>query len=156
MSDHANLSLNATQAQVRSFAEHDALERRFWRNWSFLVAMVLFSVIAMVTGVLTGLRERVAAYWPWAGTDTALMIGLSLILLAFTAYLTQQQRRVIGLRRKLQSSLMESDERVRRNLDRILSLLTVSRVLAKETDPQSVSTASPKPAWRLSTATRSR
>ena len=138
MSEMTQNSLSNSMNAQSAFEEQDRLELHFWRNWTLMVVLIITTVICLVTGVGGGLRERMAEVWPWAGTDTALQISLSVIVLAFTGYLTRQQRNVLGLRRKLQTSLEASNLRVQRNLERLLSLLTVSRALAKETDPKAI------------------
>ncbi len=123
---------------TQNFEAQDRLEAQFWRNWSIMVVLIMLTVFGLMSGVAGGLRQRVAEVWPWAGTDLALQVALSVIVLAFTGYLTSQQRKVLGMRRQLQDSLRASNRKVKRNLERLLSLLTVSRSLAKETDPQAI------------------
>ena len=97
-------NLNATLSDV------EALEKLSWRNWSAMVAVILLTTIGLYTGVFPEIRDRVGSFWPWAGTDEALTGGLTLIMLLFTAYLTQQQRQVMALRKKLKKSYLEANE----------------------------------------------
>jgi signal transduction protein with GAF and PtsI domain len=55
-----------------------------------------------------------------------------------TALLTRQQRQAIEVRKNLRASLVEASERVRNNMDRVKSMLDVTRTLSKEVDSQAI------------------
>jgi putative methionine-R-sulfoxide reductase with GAF domain len=114
------------------------LDRLSWRNWFMIVGVSVLTTIGLATGVLSAVRERVAQIWPWANTDVALMIGLSTVMLLFTAYLTIQQRHLGRLRRRLRWEREAANLRMRQHCDRLFSLLTVSRAVGTETDPETV------------------
>lgn len=114
------------------------LDRQTWRNWFLFVGVALLTTIGLGTAVLTVGGERIQGLWPWAKTDRVLLAGLSVAILLFAGYLTQQQRQLVQLRRALLQASQEATERMRRTYDRLVALLNVSRVLATETNAQTV------------------
>ena len=93
-----------SQAIVDAIAqpqEHDHLEKRTRRNWFLLVATSILSTLGLGIAVLPLLRNEIAELWPWAYTNHTLIAGLSLCVTALAWYLTQQERRVTGLRVQL-------------------------------------------------------
>ena len=121
-----------------TLSEAEALEKLSWRNWTAMVAVILLTTIGLYTGVFPEIRDRVGTFWPWAGTDEALTGGLTLIMLLFTAYLTQQQRQVMALRKRLKKSYLEANEGMQMHCERLFALLNVTRTLATETDPEAI------------------
>ena len=118
--------------------EAKSLDRKSWRNWFLFVAVALITTIGLATAILTLLGGRIETVWPWANTDLILLAGLSVAILLFAAYLTQQQRQVTGLRLELMRANERSSQKVRQYYDRLAALVNVSRVLATSTDPQAV------------------
>lgn len=118
--------------------EAKSLDRKSWRNWFLFVAVALITTIGLATAILTLLGGRIATIWPWANTDLILLAGLSVAILLFAGYLTQQQRQVAALRLELLRANQRSSEKVRQYYDRLAALVNVSRVLATSTDPQAV------------------
>ncbi|MBD3162559.1 MAG: hypothetical protein GF346_09365, partial [Candidatus Eisenbacteria bacterium] len=114
------------------------LDRRSWRNWYLFVAVALVTTLGLGIAILTLLRDRIQTPWPWVNTDWILIPGLAITVLLFAGYLTQQQRQVVSLRRELWKANEEAAKRMRSYYDRLVALLNVSRVLATETDPQTV------------------
>ncbi len=114
------------------------LDRLSWRNWIMIAGVSVLTTLGLATGALTVMRERVAQIWPWANTDVALMVSLSVVMVLFTLYLTIQQRHLGALRRHLRREREAANERVRRHCDRLFSLLTVSRAVGTETDPEAI------------------
>jgi len=114
------------------------LDRLSWRNWFMIAGVSILTTIGLATGILSMVRDRVARVWPWAGTDVALMIGLSTVMILFTVYLTIQQRHLGRLRRRLRREREHANQRMRQHCDRLFSLLTVSRAVGTETDPETV------------------
>ena len=106
-------------------------------NW----VMITWVVIATTLGLGSALyliKQETGSLWPWSRTESALLVGLSLSVLMFTLYLTQQQRRLAQLRRELLISQRENSDRISRHFDRLVAILHVSRTLGSETDPQAV------------------
>lgn len=118
--------------------EARSLDRKSWRNWFLFVTVAVITTIGLATAILTLLGGRIATIWPWANTDLILLAGLSVAILLFAGYLTQQQRQVAGLRLELLKANQRSSEKVRQYYDRLAALVNVSRVLATSTDPQAV------------------
>jgi transcriptional regulator with GAF, ATPase, and Fis domain len=104
----------------------------------FLVAVLLVTVFGLATAIPPLLSKRPFAPWPWEKTDLVLLAGLSLTVLAFVVYLTQQQRRVLGMQRELHGLQQERAERTRRHYARLFALLNVSRIMGLETNLQEV------------------
>ncbi len=118
--------------------EARSLDRKSWRNWFLFVGVAIITTIGLATAILTLLGGRIETLWPWANTDLILLAGLSVAILLFAGYLTQQQRQVVALRLQLIHANQLSSEKVRQYYDRLAALVNVSRVLATSTDPQAV------------------
>jgi len=128
----------AAPGEHESLLEARSLDRRSWRNWFLFIGVAVLTTVGLATAIVTLLGGRVRALWPWANTDLILLAGLSLAILLFAGYLTQQQRQVVGLRLELLKSNQESSQRIRRYYDRLVALLNVSRVLSVSTKPKEV------------------
>lgn len=114
------------------------LYRSIWRNWCMLAGVLLVSTIGLAAAIPPLLGGRVASPWPWVKTDFVLLVGLSLIVIAFVGYLTQQQRRVIAIHRELMMLREESDKRIRQHTARLFALSNISHIISVETDLQSI------------------
>ncbi|MDD4856578.1 MAG: GAF domain-containing protein [Candidatus Krumholzibacteria bacterium] len=117
-------------------------DRRFyrsvWRNWFFLAAIFIITTIGLATAIPPLLSERISHFWPWVKTDMVLLIGLSLVVLAFVAYLAQQQRQVLKIHHELKLIKEESDKRLRQHMNRLIALTNISRIISVETDLQNI------------------
>lgn len=114
------------------------LERHSWRNWFLLAAITLITTIGLATAIPPLLSERIVNPWPWIKTDYVLLVGLSVIVIAFIGYLTQQQRYVASMLRDLEQLQDEKSELIQRADARLFALLNVSRIMGSETDLQSI------------------
>jgi len=136
MSDLTLPSPGCAVAPPRYLADAEALERLSWRNWTSVVGVILLNSMALALGAFPQIRERVGEFWPWAGTDEALIGGLVVVLLLFTIHLTRQQRQLVRLRSRLKGSMQETHREMQDHCDRLFALLNVTRTLATETDPE--------------------
>ena len=98
--------------EMNSRFERSNIYRKTWRNWTILVSVLLLTSIGLATAIPPLLSERITSPWPWMKTDTVLLVGLSLILLTFIAYMTQQQSQVLYMHKRLQQLQSETDERI--------------------------------------------
>ena len=117
-------------------------DRRFywniWRNWLFVAAVLVLTTIGLGTAIPPLINERIARFWPWVKTDMVLIIGLSLIVLVFVAYLGQQQRHVIRIHKEIKLVREESDKRLRQHANRLMALTSISHIISVETDLQNI------------------
>jgi putative methionine-R-sulfoxide reductase with GAF domain len=111
---------------------------RTWRNWFLLVGVLILTTFGLATSIPPLLSERIANPWPWMKTDLVLLIGLSLIVLAFICYMTQQQRQVHSIHKSLHQLQAETDERMNLYISRIYALSTVGRLMGSVSDLESV------------------
>ncbi len=118
--------------------EDVALDRMSWHNWILIAGVTMLTTLGFMTGLLPRLHESLATLWPWAGTESFLIVGLSLLVFLFTAHLTRQQRQVVGLRRRIRESRREATGRMRRHCDHLYALLTVSRAVSTENNRQAI------------------
>jgi hypothetical protein len=114
------------------------VERHSWRNWFLLVTILLLATVAFITALPPLLSERLVNPWPWVKTDLVLLVGLSLAVLIFVVYLTQQQRKLVAAQRHLQRMQEKTSERTRRHYDRLFALFNVGGIMGSETNPQIV------------------
>jgi putative methionine-R-sulfoxide reductase with GAF domain len=124
--------------RVAAASRGKGLYRSIWRNWCLLAAVLLVSTIGLAAAIPPLLGERGASPWPWIKTDFVLLIGLSLIVIAFVGYLTQQQRRVIAIHRELTILREESDKRIRQHTARLFALSNISHMISVETNLQNI------------------
>jgi putative methionine-R-sulfoxide reductase with GAF domain len=114
------------------------IERLTWRNWFLILGVTILTTVGLGTSILTLLSMRARSAWPWDKTDVALLAGLSLVLMIFAGYLTQQQKHLMSLRREIEENREKTSAQVRRHYERLLAVYTVSHTLASETNPQTV------------------
>lgn len=110
------------------------LYRQTWRNWIFLASVLILITVGLATALPPLLNERNIHPWPWLKTDLVLIIGLSLIVLFFVAYMTQQQREVMQLQQRLEEIQYSAECKCRQNTDRLFALASMSRIMGMETD----------------------
>jgi len=109
-----------------------------WRNWIFVAAVLVLTTIGLGTAIPPLISERIARFWPWVKTDMVLIIGLSVIVLVFVAYLGQQQRHVIRIHKEIKLVREESDKRLRQHANRLIALTSISHIISVETDLQNI------------------
>ena len=110
-------------------------ENPSWRNWTPLVAVLLFATAALVTVLPRLVGERTGAPWPWSKTEFAPLAAYSLLILISAGFLARQQHRIFMTHRQ---SREEIEERSRRNMSRLCALLNVSTIMERQTDLQGV------------------
>lgn len=123
---------------IKPLEETNRLHRRTWRNWFFLIGVLILTTIGLATAIPPLLSERIVNPWPWVKTDLVLLVGLSLTILVFIGYMTQQQRHVIQLYRKLEEMQSQSDLQLRKNSERFFALANMGRIMGTETNLQKI------------------
>ncbi len=118
--------------------EQKTLEKRSWRNWFMLSGVALITTIGLITAIPPLVGGSSIQIWPWAKTDLALLVGLSLTVLVFIGYLTQQQRYVVAMRKQLVELEESTTKDSQKYAARLYALLNVSRVMSTETDPRGI------------------
>ena len=114
------------------------LERRSWHNWILIVCTSVIITIGLGAAVVSFLKTGNGPTWPWRGTEGALIAGLSLVVLVFAGYLTQQQMKLTNLRKELDQTRERTSAQIRKHYERLLAVYTVSQTMASETNPQAV------------------
>ena len=115
-----------------------ALYRRTWRNWFFLSGVLILTTIGLASSIPPLLNERITRFWPWGKTDLVLLVGLSLTVLAFVGYLTQQQRVVLLVHKRLQQFKEDYGKQMEQHTERLYALANISHIMGTETDLQSI------------------
>jgi putative methionine-R-sulfoxide reductase with GAF domain len=105
-----------------------------WRNWFLLAGVFILTTLGLGTALPPLVNERIVQPWPWIKTDLILIVGLSVTVFAFVLYMTQQQRHVLHVNRRMQRVMEESDRRMQRYIERLYALIKLGRTLAEETD----------------------
>jgi GAF domain-containing protein len=114
------------------------LQESSWRNWVLLTGSSILSSVGLAAAMFPVLRGRIESPWPWVNTDLALVVCLSLVVIAFVLYLTRQQRRVNALSVQLEDSEEARRKTLEQHYERLLGLLRVSRILGSQTEPRAV------------------
>jgi transcriptional regulator with GAF, ATPase, and Fis domain len=115
-----------------------SLAHRSWRNWILLAVLSIINVIGLGAAIPPLMNNRFIPLWPWAKTQVVLLAGLSLSVLIFIIYMTQQQRKVLSMQNTLQELQEKNNERTRRHYKRLFALLNMSRIMGSETDIQGI------------------
>jgi len=118
--------------------EKSSLYRRTWWNWFLLAGILIITTIGLATAILPLLSERIEHPWPWVGTDFVLLVGLSLIVLAFVGYMTHKQRRDLSMHKKLQQLMEESEKRMHQYTNILYAATSISHIMGAETDLQTI------------------
>jgi transcriptional regulator with GAF, ATPase, and Fis domain len=124
--------------EMNDLFERSNIYRKTWRNWTILVSVLLLTSIGLGTAIPPLLNERITSPWPWLKTDMVLLVGLSLILLTFIVYMTQQQRHVLYMHKRLQQLQRETDDRIRLYTTRIYALSSVGHMMGSVSNLQSI------------------
>jgi transcriptional regulator with GAF, ATPase, and Fis domain len=123
------------QRSSNGIADVRIFERSSWRNWTMMMIVLIITTIGLVTALPPLISDRGQQVWPWPKTEFALLFAYSLLIMAFAAFLTYQQRRILAMHRR---SEKEREDRSRRNTSRLYALLNVSSIMGNETDLQGV------------------
>lgn len=119
-------------------ADKDILYRHTWRNWFLLAGVLVLTSIGLASAIPPLLSERHFNPWPWMKTDLVLLVGLSLTVLIFVAYLTQQQRIAMRMHKRFMALQERYEDRLVRHTARMYALASVSRIMSVETDVRSI------------------
>ncbi|MDH3199143.1 MAG: GAF domain-containing protein [Candidatus Krumholzibacteria bacterium] len=122
----------------RTNTDAQTLERMAWRNWLQLSGVMIVVVVGLAIALRSQLESQISKVWPWANTQTVLLVGLSLLVLTFVAYLTHQQRMVTRMRARLERVQQEAQADAERSYHRLAALAKVSRIMGVETELQAV------------------
>lgn len=115
------------QAQERRSLRR-VIERRFWYQWFLLVGVAVITTVGLATA-MRPLMIGKETPWPWMPTEYVLLVGISILVTAFAAYLTQQQRKTEQLRKRYERLQEQVAERMQRQYSRVLALFDFSHVL---------------------------
>jgi putative methionine-R-sulfoxide reductase with GAF domain len=118
--------------------------RRTWGHWILLAVVLLLTAIGLATAVPPLISERIISPWPWIKTDLVLLAGLSLTVLAFFGYMSQQQQNAIKLHEKLEQISIESKTRIKQHAERLYALTSISRTMGVEVELQNIFNAMTK------------
>ena len=124
--------------KIKPQTEQAHLYRRSWRNWFMLVGVLILTTIGLVTALPPLLDERVKNPWPWVKTDMILLVGFSVMVLIFIAYMTQQQKHVINLHKHLEIIKNKYSMRDSQNEKRLYALTSMGRIMGYETNLQNI------------------
>ena len=112
--------------------------RHTWRNWFLLSGVLVLTSIGLASAIPPLLSERHFNPWPWMKTDLVLLVGLSLTVLIFVAYLTQQQRIAMRMHKRFMALQEGYEQRLVRHTSRMYALASMSSIMSVETDIRSI------------------
>ena len=118
--------------------DNEILERRARRNWMLLAGICVATTMGLAAAVLPFLESRLDSPWPWQHTEILLLTVLLLLVFSAVVYLSDQQRKAVVIQRELVRARDRATERMRRHNARLEALLSVSRIMATETNLQAV------------------
>lgn len=114
------------------------LETKSWRTWVLTVSVAILITLGLSGATILIKNGTLQTPWPYEKTEPFLIAGLAVAFLSFLLYATQQQRRLSQFRRHLWRSQLETGDRVKRNLDRLVAIMQISRVMSSANDPNTV------------------
>ncbi len=105
---------------------------RIWRNWFLVVGVLAITTIGLAVSIppLLSAKDPI----PWIRPELVLLVGLSMIVLLFIAYMTGRQREVFRTHQKLIQLQKGTDKRMRQQTERIYALSSVGRLMGKISD----------------------
>lgn len=115
----------------RAFTKNN-IYRHIWRNWFIVVGVLVITTIGLAVSIPPLLSAKDSRLW--TRPELVLLVGLSMIVLLFVAYMTGQQREVFKIHQKLMQLQKETDEHMRRQTARIFALSSVGRLMGKISD----------------------
>jgi putative methionine-R-sulfoxide reductase with GAF domain len=124
-----------TSLEHTAGAQGFALPRRSWANWVLLAATFVVTTVGLSVVVATLLPERLFSPWPWVRTDLALVGSCVLLVFTLVVHLTREQHHLNRMNAEFERFRTELSESTRK---RLYALLDVSRIMAMQSDPQSV------------------
>ncbi len=130
--------VDASDEEMNSLLDWNNLYRRTWRNWMILVCILAFMTVGLATSMPPLIRERLVSPWPWLKTDIVLIAGLSALVLIFIAYMTQQQRHVLQMHRRLQELQKNTNDRLRVYTSRLYALSSISHMMGSVSNLQGI------------------
>jgi len=106
----------------------DFLENRMRRSWYRLSGLTAIVTVGLAASLFFLL-------WPWSLADRVLLAGLIVAVAVMISHLTQEQRRTVSLGRQMQKLQTSASKH---QYNRLYELLTVTRLLDSEGDPESI------------------
>lgn len=135
---HSIPVMKRSDEEMNGLLDWNSLHRRTWRNWMVLVTVLVLMTIGLATTVPPLLSERIMSPWPWIETDLVLFAGLSVLVLVFIAYMTQQQRQVLDMHRRLRELQMETSDRLRIYTTRLYALSSIGHMMGSVSNLQGI------------------
>jgi transcriptional regulator with GAF, ATPase, and Fis domain len=130
--------VNTSDEEMNNLLEWNDLHRKTWRNWIALVSVLVLMTIGLATSVPPLVEERLVSPWPWFETDLVMLAGLAVLVLFFIAYMTQQQRHVLHMHRRLQDLQMATNDRLRIYTTRLYALSSIGHMMGSVSNLQSI------------------
>jgi len=124
--------IDAVESQSTA-SEQREMKHPSFLNWFLLVLSVVISAITILAVIPPLLSARLAEFWPVPKPQLALLVVLTLTLVALVG-LVHQRRYLSWLRREFDASKRDAEERARRHAARVYALLNVSRMLGSWSD----------------------
>lgn len=120
------------EEQLERTSAKSNIYRRIWRNWFMVVGVLAITTVGLAVSIPPLLSAKDSNFW--TRPELVLLVGLSMIVLLFVAYMTVQQREVLRIHQKLMKLQNGTDERMRRQTARIYALSSVGRLMGKISD----------------------
>lgn len=121
-------AINPRQAKAKKPSVIRRLELQVWRNWLLLATIAAATTAGLALALFFAL-------WPWTAGEVALLVMLTTVVLVAVAHLTYEERRTIAMRRQMQKVHTSS---IDHRYNRLYDLLTVTRLLDSDGDPESI------------------
>ena len=130
--------MHVSDEEMDNLLDWNSLHRRAWRNWLVLITVLVIMTAGLSANVLPSLRARMASTWPWLETDLVLIAGLCLLVVLFIAYMTQQQRKVLEMHRRLRDLQMDTGDRLRIYTTRLYALSSIGHMMGSVSNLQEI------------------
>ena len=114
-----------------------SINRGSYMNWSLIAIVVMLTLVSLVSVLPPVLSSHLSEIWLFSKPQMLVIVGLSLTLLLL-AGLAHQMRYLRALRAQFEDAQKNERERADRHTGRLYALLNMGRVMATQSDLQTV------------------
>lgn len=114
-----------------------SINRGSYMNWSLIAIVVMLTVVSLVSVLPPVLSSHLSEIWLFSKPQMLVIVGLSLTLLLL-AGLAHQMRYLRALRTQFENAQKKEREHAERHTGRLYALLNMGRVMATQSDLQTV------------------
>jgi transcriptional regulator with GAF, ATPase, and Fis domain len=113
------------------------LSRRLWANWWLATGVPLITALGLIALILIFAELPGRRSWPWEGTESALFLGLSVVLLVLSTHLARKQYEILQRVRGSPGSGVKAGQTWEYSR-RLTAISNLTRILGSRDDLQEI------------------